>query len=255
MLTIAARPPDDEHAYGHGKAEYFASGLEGALILAAAATIAVTAIPRLVEPRAIEHAGIGLLIAGLAGLLNLIVAQLLLRAGRRHRSITLEANARHLMTDVWTTAGVIAALLATTATGWYRLDAIIALLIAGHILRSGFHLVRRSALGLLDTALPEPELQRIDAVLAPHRAAGIEFHALRTRQAGARRFVSVHVLVPGDWTVQRGHELLERIEERIRDELPATTVFTHLEPIEDPASWEDRDLERARPAPPPEPGS
>jgi cation diffusion facilitator family transporter len=244
MLTLAARPPDDEHAYGHGKAEYFASGLEGALIAGAALIIAVTAAPRLIDPRPIAQPGIGVALAALAGVLNLVVARLLLRAGRRHGSITLEANARHLMTDVWTTAGVIVALVATTLTGFYRLDPIVALAVAGHILFSGYALLRRSALGLLDTALPENDLAVIDAVIAPYRNAGIEFHALRTRQGGARRFVSFHVLVPGDWSVQRGHELLEEIEAAVRASLPRTTIFTHLEPIEDPVSWEDRGLER-----------
>ena len=248
VLALAARPPDDEHAYGHGKAEYFASGLEGALIAGAALTIAIAALPRLVEPQPIEQAGAGVVIAGFAGLLNLAVARLLLAAGRRHGSITLEANARHLLTDVWTSGGVIAAIGATALTGWLRIDPIVALAVAVNILYSGYQLVRRSALGLLDTALPERDLASIESVLTPYRAAGIEFHALRTRQGGARRFVSVHVLVPGEWSVQRGHELLEEIEAAVRLCLPRTTIFTHLEPIEDPVSWEDRELERRSPA-------
>jgi cation diffusion facilitator family transporter len=246
VLTVAARPPDEEHAYGHGKAEYFASGLEGALIFAAALTIGIAAWPRLIEPRPIEQAGIGLAIAGFATVLNFGMARLLLRAGKRHESIALEANARHLMTDVWTSGAVIGGVVIASVTGFYLLDPLLALAVAANILISGFKLLRRSALGLLDTALPAKELQRINDVLAAYRDGGVEFHALRTRQAGARRFVSLHVLVPGGWTVQRGHELLEEIEAEIRGCLLNVTVFTHLEPIEDPVSFEDRELERRR---------
>jgi cation diffusion facilitator family transporter len=246
MLALAARPPDEEHAYGHGKAEYFASGLEGALIFAAALTIGIAAWPRLVEPRPIAQAGAGLAIAAAASALNFAVARLLRTASRRHDSIALEANARHLMTDVWTSAGVIAGVAFATVTGYHWIDPLLALAVAAHILISGAQLLRRSALGLLDTALPGAELADIERVLAPYRRSGIAFHALRTRQAGARRFVSLHVLVPGDWTVQRGHELLEEIEEGLRGALANVTVFTHLEPIEDPVSFEDRGLERRR---------
>jgi cation diffusion facilitator family transporter len=246
MLTLAARPPDEEHAYGHSKAEYFASGLEGALIFGAAVVIAVAAVPRLFDPRPIEQAVSGLAIAAVAALLNLGVALLLMRAGTRYDSITLEANARHLLTDVWTSVGVIAGVAATSLTGVYRLDPLIALAVATHILLSGYRLLRRSALGLLDTAVPETELAAVHDALKPYRDRGVQFHALRTRQAGARRFVSMHVLVPGDWTVQRGHELLEDIEESIRARIANVTVFTHLEPVEDPVSFEDHGLERRR---------
>lgn len=246
MLALAARPPDEEHAYGHGKAEYFASGLEGALIFAAAVTIGIAAWPRLLEPRPIEHVGGGLVVAGLAAVLNLLVARLLLRASRRHDSIALEANARHLMADVWTSVAVIAGVGIASTTGFHRLDPILALAVAVNILISGYQLLRRSALGLLDTALPARQLAGIDAALTPFRSDGVEFHALRTRQAGARCFVSLHVLVPGEWTVQRGHELLEQVEESIRAQVPNATVFTHLEPIEDPVSFEDRGLERGQ---------
>lgn len=244
MLALAARPPDEEHAYGHGKAEYFASGFEGALILVAALSIGYAAVQRLIAPQPIEQVGIGLTVAAVAAALNWAVAQILFRAGRRYHSIALEGNARHLMTDVWTSAGVILGVGATALTGWYRLDPLIALAVAANIVISGVKLLSRSALGLLDTALPEAERAAIRDVLARFERDGVEFHALRTRQAGARRFVSMHVLVPGEWTVQRGHELLEEIEARIRTALPATTVFTHLEPIEDPVSWHDTRLER-----------
>jgi cation diffusion facilitator family transporter len=244
MLGLAAQPPDEEHAYGHSKAEYFASSFEGTLILVAAVSIAVAAVSRLLEPRPVEDAALGIGIAAASTLINLGVARMLLRAGRRHRSIALEADARHLLTDVWTSLAVMAGVGAVAATEWYWLDPVLALAVAANIVRIGVDLMRRSALGLLDTALPEPERARIHAILDRFAAEGVEFHALRTRQAGAWRFVSVHVLVPGAWTVQRGHELLERIEDEIRAALPASTVFTHLEPLEDPASFADMRLQR-----------
>ena len=247
MLTLAARPPDEEHAYGHGKAEYFAGGVEGALILLAAASIAWTAVPRLVAPQPLEQIGLGLAVSLAASAINLIVARVLLAAGRRFRSIALEADARHLMTDVWTSAGVLAAVGAVAFTGWQRLDPIIALVVAANIIWTGVRLLRQSALGLLDTALPPEEQVAIDAVLARYRSDEEQFHALRTRQAGARSFMSVHVLVPGGWTVQRGHRLLEQIERDIRAAVPGLTVFTHLEPLEDPVSFEDTRLDRAAP--------
>jgi cation diffusion facilitator family transporter len=245
-LTVAEKAPDEEHAFGHGKAEYFSSGLEGALVLVAAAAIVVTAVPRLLHPVPVEQVGWGLAVSTLATLINLAVALRLLRAGKRYRSITLEADARHLMTDVWTTAGVLAGIAAVAVTGWTRLDPLIALAVAANIVWTGVGLVRRSMLGLLDTALPEAERRVVDAVLEQYqREAGIQAHALRTRMAGARRFVSVHILVPGSWTVQRGHQLLESIEHDIRAALPSTTVFTHLESLDDPASFADTTLDRS----------
>jgi cation diffusion facilitator family transporter len=243
-LSVAARPADDEHAYGHTKAEYFSSGFEGSLILVAAASIVVAAVDRLIHPQPIEEPGVGLAIIGAASLVNLVVARVLLRAGRGHESITLEADAQHLMTDVWTSVGVILGVGAAVLTGWHRLDAVVAIAVAANVLYSGFRLVRRSMLGLLDTSLPEETLARIKTILESHGSSGVRYHALRTRQAGARRFISFHILVPGDWTVQRGHDLLEEIEERIREAVPRSVVDTHLEPIEDPVSWEDTRLER-----------
>lgn len=243
-LSIAARPEDEEHSYGHTKAEYLASGFEGALIMVAALTIGVTALPRLLRPEPIEAAGLGLVISAAATLINLAVAQVILRAGRRYRSITLEANAYHLMTDVWTSAGVILAVGVAAATGWVRLDPVIALLVAMNIVRIGVDLLRRSVLGLLDTAVPEATRQVITGILDSYLERGVSFHALRTREAGARSFISFHILVPGEWTVQRGHDLLEEIEEKVRAAVPDSTVFTHLEPLEDPTSWEDLRLER-----------
>jgi cation diffusion facilitator family transporter len=243
-LSVAARPADEEHAYGHTKAEYFSSGFEGLLILVAAASIVVVAVRRLLVPVPIEDPGIGLAINGLASLINLAVARILFRAGRRYESITLEADAQHLMTDVWTSLGVIVGVGAAAFTGWHRLDAIVAIAVAVHVIIAGLRLLRRSMLGLLDTALPEDMLGAITRILDAHTGDGVRYHALRTRQAGARRFISFHILVPGHWTVQRGHDLLEEIEERIRSAVANSVVDTHLEPIEDPVSWEDTRLER-----------
>ena len=244
MLTIAARPADEMHAYGYSKAEYLSSGLEGALILLAAASIVGTAVPRLLAPQALEHIGIGLAISAVASAINFGVARVLLNAGKEYRSITLEADAHHLMTDVWTSAGVVLGVGAVALTGWLRLDPIIALIIAVNILRTGWRLLGRSTRGLLDAALPAAEQAAIKQVLNQYESQGIQFHALRTRQAGTRAFISLHVLVPADWTVQRGHDLLEHLERDIRGVVPGAQLFTHLEPQGDPAAWEDIALDR-----------
>jgi cation diffusion facilitator family transporter len=244
MLTVAARPADEEHAYGHNKAEYFSSGVEGALILLAAATIAYTAIKRLLNPQPLEQVGIGLVIVLLASLINWGVARVLLEAAHRYRSIVLEADAKHLMTDVWTSVGVIAGVGAVAVTNLLWLDPVIALLVAANIVWSGVQLMRKSVLGLLDTAWPAEERAAVAQILESYRRQNVDYHSLRTRQAGTRRFMSVHILVPGAWTVQRGHDLLEEIEAKIRQIGPEVTVFTHLEPLEDAASFEDRQLDR-----------
>ncbi len=244
-LVIAARPPDDEHAYGHDKAEYFSSGVEGTLIFIAAILIAWMAIPRLFNPQPLEAVGIGLVVAAAASVVNFGVSRVLMRAGKKYDSITLEADAQHLMTDVWTSVGVIAAVGAVALTGWNILDPLIALAVAANVVWTGYQLVRRSVLGLMDTALPPQELKQALDILEKYKAQGVEFHALRSRQAGARRFISMHVLTPGDWTVQQGHQLLEQIEAAIRAALPSVTVFTHLEALDDPASYDDTKLDRA----------
>ncbi len=249
MLTIAARPADDEHEFGHSKAEYFSSGVEGVLILLAAASIIVTAIPRLITPKPLEQVGIGIGVSVAASLVNLFVARVLLRAGKQHHSITLEADARHLMTDVWTSGGVLVGVGLVALTGWTRLDPIVACLVAANIVWAGFGIVRKSVLGLMDTALPIEDRNKIQKALEPYAQLGVEYHAIRTRESGARKFVSLHVLVPGQWTVMRGHDLLESIEKDIRAALPGVSVFTHLESLSDPASWEDTDLDRTE-APP-----
>jgi cation diffusion facilitator family transporter len=248
MLTVASRPADEDHSYGHSKAEYFSSGVEGTLILVAALSIAVAAARRLLAPQPLEQVSIGLAVSAAASLINLAVAIVLLRAGKRHHSITLEANAQHLFTDVWTSAGVIVGVVAVVGTGWLPLDPVVALLVAANIVWTGTRIVRRSILGLMDTALPDSELAAVKAALDSHLNDGIEYHALRTRQSGARRFVSLHVLVPGAWTVHRGHELLEDLEARIRAAVPNVTVFTHLESLDDPASWDDQQLDRDHPS-------
>ncbi|MBX6362852.1 MAG: cation transporter [Gemmatimonadetes bacterium] len=243
-LWLAAQPADEEHAYGHTKAEYLSSGFEGALVLAAAVSIGYAAVRRLIHPQPLVDVGIGLAVSAVASAVNFAVARVLFRAGRRFDSIALEADAQHLMTDVWTSLGVIVGVGTAALSGWMWLDPVVALAVAVNIIRIGVDLLRRSALGLLDTGLPTSDRRTIIGILEAERSAGVQFHALRTRQAGARRFVSFHILVPGDWSVQRGHDLLERIEARIRAAMPNTTVFTHLEPIEDPLSWEDTRLER-----------
>ena len=244
MLSVAARPPDEDHAYGHGKAEYFSAGFEGALIVVAAISIAVAAIDRLLHPRSIEQIGVGLAVSVVASLVNLGVALVLLKAARAHRSATLQSNAHHLLTDVWTSGGVVVAVGAVAMTGWQRLDPIIALVVAANIVFTGGRIVMNSVAGLMDAALPAEEIAILRQLLDRHAAEGLEYHALRTRQSGALRFVSVHILVPPEWTVQRGHELLERIEGEIRRALPPVTVFTHLEPIGDPSAMDDQDLHR-----------
>ena len=246
MLQVAAKPADDEHAYGHGKAEYFSSGVEGGLILVAAVSIAVAAVMRLIHPQPLKELGVGLGVALAASVINCFVAILLLRAGKRHNSITLEANAYHLFTDVWTGIGVVGGVALVAATKWQRLDPIVALLVAMVIVWTGVSIVRRSVAGLMDVALSEEDLSRVRQIIESYKRDGIQFHALRSRQAGAKKFVSTHVLVPGDWSVQRGHELADKIEAEIRQALPDATVFTHLEPLDDPASWNDQTLEQGK---------
>lgn len=246
MLIIAIRPADDDHPYGHSKAEYFSSGVEGMLILVAAIGIGIASVQRFISPKPIEQVGFGLLLSTLASLINLFVALVLSKASKKHHSITLEADAKHLMTDVWTSGGVIVGVAAVSISGWQRLDPIVAFLVACNIVWSGVGIVRKSISGLMDAALPVETQNAILKVLEQYEQLGIHFHALQTRQAGARQFVSVHVLVPGEWTVQRGHELLERIEADLRNTIHGVIVSTHLESLDDPASWDDIDLDRVK---------
>jgi cation diffusion facilitator family transporter len=246
MLTVAARGPDEEHAYGHGKAEYFSSGVEGTLIVLAAISIAIAAGRRLLAPQPLEALGVGLAVSTIASVINFVTARVILAAGRRHDSITLTADAQHLLTDVWTSIGVLVALAGVYFTGWLVLDPIIALAVAANIAFTGVTIVTHSVSGLMDTALPPEEQRVLRGAIEKHAVDGIQYHALRTRQSGSRKFLSVHVLVPGDWTVHRGHQLLEAIEQDVRAALPGVSVFTHLESLEDPSSWDDQWLDRAR---------
>jgi cation diffusion facilitator family transporter len=233
MLTIAARPEDEEHAHGHTKAEYFSSGVEGTLILIAALSIGVAAFQRLLDPKPIEQIGLGLGVSLVASLINLAVALAIRKAGREHHSITLEANARHLMTDVWTSGGVLVGVGAVGLTGWERLDPIVALVVAANIVWSGFGIIKESVAGLMDTSIPSEDMQKLLAALAPYREDGVDYHALRTRRAGAQSFISLHVFVPGMWTVHHGHEVVVRIEEDIRRVLPNASVITHMDSREE----------------------
>ena len=245
LLRLAPPPPDADHPYGRSKAEYFAAGSEGALIIIAAAGIVWAAIPRLAEPVPIDTPYLGIALSAAATAINLGVGVVLIRVGRRNDSITLEADGHHLMTDVWTSVGVIAGVALIAFTGWLRLDPIIAIALAGHIVWTGFGLMRRSVAGLLDAAISSGDRGEIAKLFAEYsRRYGISFHALRTRQAGARRFISFHILVPDAWTVAQAHRLSEEIEARIRALVPNASVDTHIEPISDPASYDDQGLDR-----------
>jgi cation diffusion facilitator family transporter len=241
-LTVAAAPPDEEHEHGHNKAEYFSSGFEGGLIIVAAIAIVVSAVPRLLVPRPLEHVDVGLAVSAAASVVNLVTGRLLIAAGKARASIVLEADGHHLMTDVWTSVGVIVGVTLAKFTGYSWIDPLLAIAVALHILRTGYKLVRRSGMGLLDTAIGKEERSSIEAVLNSYRVEGAHWHVLRTRQAGQRCFASVHVLVPGAWTVKRGHDLLERLEADLKKAVPTMTVLTHLEPIEDERAYDDSGL-------------
>ncbi|MBO9533380.1 MAG: cation transporter [Solirubrobacteraceae bacterium] len=245
VVQIATRPPDDDHPHGHDKADYFSAGLEGALILLAAGSIVIAAVPRLIDPAPLESVGIGLGVSLAATVLNLATGMFLIRTGRAEGSVVLEADGQHLLTDVWTSIGVVAGIVAVVVTGWHVLDPLIALVVAANIIATGLRLVRRSASGLMDAALEPEELTAIEVALADLSSDDVQFHALRTRRAGRRAFVSVHLLVPGHWTVQRGHDLAEVVEQRLRQVVgDGSSVLTHLEPLDDPLSHEDVDLDR-----------
>ncbi len=245
-LRTAARPPDDDHHFGRGKAEYLSAAIEGGMIFVAAGLIVYTSVRRLIDPQPVEQAGIGLAIIAVATVLNLVVGVTLVRAGRAHRSITLEADGKHLITDVWTSVGVLVGVGLVALTGWDRLDPIVALAVGVNILVTGWGLLRRSGAGLLDVALPPDDRAVVQEIVDRYRAQGLDFHALRSREAGRQRFVYVHVLVPGDWTVVQGHDLCEEFERDIALALPGTTTFTHLEPLDHPSSYADQQLGDAR---------
>jgi len=245
MLTIAERPADHEHAFGHSKAEYFSSAIEGTMIILAAFSIIWSAVPRVIHPQPIENIGIGLLVATGATAINLAVAMILMKNGRKRNSIILEADGKHLMTDVWTSAGVFIGIGLVNLTGWLVLDGIVAIGVALNILFAGYHLMHRSAMGLLDAGIPEEDLSKIIRLLESLKSQNLEYHSLLTRQAGQRKFIELHVLVPGQWTIQKGHDKAEKIEKDIRDLFNTpVTVITHLEPVEDPVSMDDIGIDR-----------
>ena len=244
MLILATRPPTEQHAYGFSKAEYLASAFEGLLILLAACGIAYAAIQRFMNPLPIQQAVAGVTVSLLASIINFAVARVLLRQARDHRSIALDADARHLMTDVWTSIGVVFAVGAVAVTGWWRLDPIIALAVAANIVWTGGSLLLQSFRGLMDEAIPGMQREAVITVLDSYYDAGVRYHALRTRRAAGRSFISVHVLVPGEWTVTDAHHIVEEIEARIRVAVPGSYTETHLEPVGDPSSYEDIDLDR-----------
>lgn len=238
-LSYAHSGEDEDHNFGHEKAEYFSSGIEGALIFVAAAAIIWSALPRLAAPQPLEQVGLGLALSVAAAGANLLCGWFLLKGAREHRSITLEADAHHLLTDVWTTAGVIAAVAVVHFTGWLVLDPVIAIVVALQILWTGWSLIRRSFDGLMDRAIPDEERARIEAILGQVKARGGDYHRLRTRVSGKKSFVDVHLLVPGTMTVHEGHDLAHRLESEIEAAIPHVEVLTHLESIDDPRSWED----------------
>jgi cation diffusion facilitator family transporter len=242
MINLAEKPADDEHAFGHTKAEYFSSAVEGLLICIASVSIMYTAVERIINPQPVEQLGIGLAVSVAASLLNLGVALILARAARQHNSITLKANSQHLMTDVWTSLGVVVAVGMVSVTGWQILDPLIAIAVALNIIISGVRIIRESAQGLLDTAIPTDDLEAV-AEIFKQAEEGIIFHALRSRMSGMRKFISFHVLVPGEWTVEKAHLYAETIESAIREKIRNVTVFTHIEPNNDPRSWHDIELD------------
>ena len=238
-LRVASRPADDEHHFGHGKIEYLSAGAEGVMILVAAALIIWESISRLINPEPLDEIGIGIALTTLATLVNLLVGLVLIQVGRRERSLILEADGKHLMTDVWTGVGVVVAVILVHFTGWLRLDPIVGIVVAINILIVGGKLIRQAFRGLLDAALPEEEQALVHGALEQFVSADVHFHAITCRESGMDRFVSMHVLVPGAWTVQQSHDLIEDVEAAIRAVLDNAIVDTHVEPREDPRSYDD----------------
>lgn len=238
-LKVAAMPADKNHHFGHTKAEYFSAAVEGMMIFVAAVVIVVTAVERFIRPQPIENIGLGLAISVVASLVNGAVAMVLLRAGREHRSLTLTADGKHLMTDVWTSAGVVVGVLVVALTGIERLDPVVAFLVGLNIIWTGWKLIRESTEGLMDIAMPKEDNAAIAEILARFVTREVHFHGLRTRLSGHHRFAEVHVLVPGAWTVQRGHDLMEEVEDAVHREFGDVALTCHLEPSEDPRAYGD----------------
>ncbi len=239
VLKMIERPADERFNFGFSKAEYFSSGFEGGMILIAAGAIIFAAVPRLINPVPLEQVGLGLIISIIASLINLGVALVLLKAGKQYNSITLEADAKHLMTDVITTVGVLVGIALVSVTGYERLDPLVALLVAANIIYTGIRLLKRSTFGLMDIAIPEEDREKIEHILDGYKKDGLQYHALRTRQAAAMKYIALHILVPGQWTVLRGHQVADEIEKKVKRTLPNTSVVTHIEPVEDPKSMQD----------------
>ena len=244
-LRILSRPANDEFTFGFSKIEYFSQGFEGGMIVLAGVAIIFSAIPRLIHPVPLEQLGLGLIISVAASLINLGVSLVLMRAGKRYNSITLTADARHLMTDVWTTGGVLIGIALVWLTGILRLDPIIAIIVAINILFTGYRLLVRSGRGLMDISLPAEDTTRVKSILESHQTEGVHYHALRSRQAAARKFLVVHLLVPGNWTVRQGHAIANQIENEVIKAIPNSNIATHIEPIEDPLSQQDVYLDRS----------
>ena len=238
-LTVAIRPADQNHHYGHSKAEYFSAATEGLMIFAAAGVILVSSVQRFLAPQPLENVGVGLAVSVVASVVNGAVALVLLRVGARHRSITLTADGKHLMTDVWTSAGVVVGVLLVALTGWERLDPVVAFAVGGNILVTGSRLIRGASAGLMDISLPPEDDALIRAVLDRFTSDEVSWHRLLTREAGHRRFMQFDLLVPGDWSVRRGHDLVEDITDALVAEFPDIDVLCHIEPVEDPRSYED----------------
>ncbi|MDX1413259.1 MAG: cation diffusion facilitator family transporter [Candidatus Promineifilaceae bacterium] len=244
VLKIVQRPPDDSHPFGHDKAEYFSSGIESTLIVIAALGILYTAVRRLLNLEPLEQAGLGLALATAAALINLAVGQLLIRVGKKNDSITLESNGRHMMTDVWTSVGVLVGVGLSVMTGLLWLDPIIAIIVGLKIGWDGIQIFNRSIHGLMDSAIAPQELALIEEILnQTQERERIRWHALRTRQAGARRFIEFHLLVPGKWPVVDAHNLVERLEAQIHEQINFGAVLIHIEPLEDERSWTDQTLD------------
>lgn len=244
-LKIVEQPPDEDHEYGHNKAEYFSSGIEGTLIVIAALSILYTSIGRLLNPEPLEQIGLGMALALVASAANLVVGRVLLRMGKRYDSITLEADGQHLMSDVWTSVGVLVGVSLAVITGLTWFDPLVAIIVGLKIGYEGIRIFRRSTQGLMDQRIDPAERELVERILNEHRIEGVTWHALRTRQAGARRFISVHLLVPGDWSVQQAHNLAEKVETEVRQRIRHSSLFTHVEPVDDPRSHEDVSLDRA----------
>jgi cation diffusion facilitator family transporter len=239
MLTIAARPPDKEHPFGHDKAEYFSSLIEGVLIVLAAIGIVWAAINRIYHPQPLEELNIGMGLSVLATLINLATARILLFYGRKHNSITLEADSHHLMTDVWTTVGIIVGILLVKLTNWQILDPLMAIAVAISIVYTGTKLIIRSTDGLMDSRLSEKEIIIVKQILNRYKEQGTDYHALYTRQASSKRFITFHLLFPGDWTIHKAHEISKQIEKEIDEAFPYSDILIHLEPLNDPEAHND----------------